>query len=265
MATVKVAACQLPEVRQDIGRALGWMETYLATADRQHVDLVCFPECYLQGYLCDARSANKQAVILNSTAFDFLLTRLSGFRCIFVFGLIERDGRNLFNSAAVVHRGKLLGCYRKTHLLSGESIFEPGTAYPTFEASGLRFGINICYDTNFSESAAAIAEQGAQLIVCPANNMMRREVAERYKPIHNEVRACRAREHGLWLISSDITGERDGRISYGPTAVIDPNGSVLAQVPLLQTGMVIAAIKPHNDTPFEQASTCAGTGIRHLE
>jgi predicted amidohydrolase len=242
MTTVKVGACQLPEVWQDVGRALKWMETFLMEADLRQVDLLCFPECYLQGYLCDAQSANEHAMILNSNEFDALLMRLSDFRCTFVFGLIEKDDGRLFNSAAVVHQGKLLGSYRKTHLLSGESIFAPGTAYPTFERDGLRFGINICYDTNFSESAAALAEQGARLILCPANNMLRREVADRYKLLHNEVRARRAREHGLWLISADVTGERDGRISYGPSAVIDPEGNVVAQVPLLQTGMVVADI-----------------------
>jgi 5-aminopentanamidase len=242
VATLKIATCQLPEVREDVDRTLGWIELYLAEADRQHVELVCFPECYLQGYLCDARAANEHSVALGSSAFAAVLSRLSEFRCMFVFGLIEKYDGNLFNSAAVVHQGKLIGCYRKTHLLPGESMFTPGASYPIFERSGLRFGINICYDTNFSESAAALAGQGAQLILCPANNMMRREVAERYKPIHNEVRARRAKEYGVWLISSDVAGELDGRVSYGPSAVIDPAGNIVAQVPLLQTGIVIASV-----------------------
>src|SRR4030095_4291256 len=115
-----------------------WMETYLAQADCQQVELVCFPECYVQGYLCDIRRANEYALILNSTKFDALLARLSHFRCMFVFGFIEKQDAHLFNSAAVVHHGKLHGCYRKTHLMAGESIFEPGAAYPIFERSGLR-------------------------------------------------------------------------------------------------------------------------------
>jgi predicted amidohydrolase len=240
---VKVAACQLPEIREDIGRALAWMEVYLAEADDQQVELVCFPECYLQGYLCDPHRANEHALELNSSKFDAVLARLSRFGCMFVFGFIEKRDAHLFNSAAVVLHGKLHGCYRKTHLLAGESLFKPGTEYPIFQRSALRFGINICYDTNFSDSAAAVAHQGAQLIVCPANNMMRRDVAAHYKAIHNEVRARRAKEHGVWLISSDITGDRDGRISYGPTAVINPSGKVVAQVPLMQTGMVVVDVE----------------------
>jgi predicted amidohydrolase len=218
------------------------METNLANADRLQVDLLCFPECFLQGYLTDYSSARKQAMQVNTAAFEDLLARFSRFCSMFVFGFIEREADRLFNSAAVVHRGQLIGCYRKTHLLPGEAAFERGTEYPIFQVSGLRFGINICYDTNFEEAAAAVADRGAKLIVCPANNMMRAQVAEQMKLIHNECRAQRARETGCWLISSDVTGSRDGRISYGPTAVICPDGSVLAQVPLLQTGIVLADI-----------------------
>jgi predicted amidohydrolase len=164
---------------------------------------------------------------------------------MFVFGFIEKLQGCLFNSAAVMHGGKLLGCYRKNHLLSGESIFNPGGVYPVFERRGLRFGINICHDTNFADASAALAKQGAQLVLCPANNMMRRHVAEEFKLLHNQIRSLRAKENGVWVISSDVTGERDDRISYGPTAVIDPAGNVVAQVPLLQTGMVVAEIELH--------------------
>lgn len=240
METVRVAACQMLEVREDICRATEWMQAYLAMADFLSVDLLCFPECYVQGYLTEYPGARAHAMSLNSPAFAKLLRQLSRFRCMFAFGFIETESGSLFNSAAVVQHGKLLGCYRKTHLLPGEVIFEPGRAYPVFEVRGLRFGVNICYDTNFKEAAVAVADRGAKLIVCPANNMMRTEVAERMKPVHNECRTKRAQETGCWLISSDVTGVRNNRISYGPTAVIRPDGTLLSQVPLMQTGLVLA-------------------------
>jgi predicted amidohydrolase len=243
--SVKVAACQLPEIRQDIDGALSWIQDYCDKADSQDVKLVCFPECYLQGYLCESESARTHALNLASPEFAAILRRVSTFKCMIVLGLIEiQDGR-LFNTAVVIHRGELIGRYRKTHLLDGEAIFDPGSEYPIFEVGGLKFGINICYDTNFAESVAALAEQDAHLIVCPANNMMRRQTAEDWKSLHNTIRAQRAKETGLWLISSDVTGERDGRISYGPTAVIDPTGNVVAQVPLLETGMVVVDLRDH--------------------
>jgi predicted amidohydrolase len=108
-----------------------------------------------------------------------------------------------------------------------------------FEVEGLRFGINICYDTNFPAAARKLAELGAALIVCPANNMHHRKTAEALKDVHNSVRGERCRETGLWLVSADVTGARDGRISWGPTAVLNPAGEVVAQLPLEKPGLLL--------------------------
>ncbi|MFB9318236.1 nitrilase-related carbon-nitrogen hydrolase [Cryptosporangium minutisporangium] len=56
-----------------------------------------------------------------------------------------------------------------------ESLFTAGDAFPTFVCRGVRFGINICSDTQVSAAAAAIARAGARLLLVPAQNMMRRE------------------------------------------------------------------------------------------
>jgi predicted amidohydrolase len=240
--TVKIAACQLPDLREDIDSALSYIKDFSAKAQSESIELLCFPECFLQGYLVDDLAARRHALDLSSAKFQQILRQLPFDGPMLIIGLITVENGLLYNTAIVVYHGKLIGQYRKMHLLSGESIFEPGHECPIFEINGLKFGINICYDTNFPEAARVIAAQGAHLIVCPANNMMSREKAEKFKPIHNEVRAKRCRETGLWLISSDVTGERNNRISYGPTAVINPDGNVLAQVPLMEVGMISAEI-----------------------
>jgi predicted amidohydrolase len=150
----------------------------------------------------------------------------------------------LFNTAIVIDRGVLIGRYRKMHLLDGERIFDAGREGQVFHLGDLCFGINICYDTNFPDAAHEIARLGASLIVCPTNNMLRRETAEAFRDVHNAVRGERCREAGLWLISADVTGERDGRISLGPTAVLNPDGRVLAQLPLGRPGLLVFDI-PH--------------------
>jgi predicted amidohydrolase len=73
--------------------------------------------------------------------------------------------------------------------------------------------------------------------------MMGRQKAEFWRPMHNAIRAERARETGMWLVSSDVTGRRDAhRIGLGPTSVISPDAVVVAQVPAHTVGMVTADI-----------------------
>ena len=262
MKTVRIAAAQTPEFREDAEAALICAAEVAACAEARGASLLCFPEGFLQGYLTDDASARRNALDLASPAFSAVLKRLPKTGPMFVMGLIEIEAGRLFNTAIVVDRGVLIGRYRKAHLFNrehvfnvgtenelrlfgGENCFEAGSDNPVFEADGLRFGINICYDTNFPEAARKVSDLGASLIVCPANNMCRRKTAEALKDAHNAIRGERCRETGLWLVSADVTGERDGRVAWGPTAVLNPTGEVVAQLPLEKTGLLVFDIPCH--------------------
>ena len=240
---MRVAACQVPDVRDDLPRALGIIAEMAERAVREEADVVLFPECFLQGYFTDAPSARQLAIRLDGTSAEPLLALSRRFPLTFIVGLIEAGRTGCHNSAMVLRSGELLGRYRKQALLDGErDAFTAGSDMPTFDIAGRSVAINICYDLQFPALSRRAAEQGAEVLLCPCNNMLRRENAERWKGRHNEIRAERAREAGLWLVSADVTGEREGRISYGPTAAIDPQGTVTAELPLLTEGMLIVDI-----------------------
>jgi predicted amidohydrolase len=239
MLTVRIAAAQTPEIREDLDAALAWALTVAAEAQAQGCALLCFPEGFLQGYLTEEEPARRHALDLGSPAFADLLDRFPKSGPVIVMGLIEIEAGALHNTAVVIDRGVLVGRYRKTHLLGGEAAFSPGADCPVFEVEGLRFGMAICYDTNFPEAARKVADAGASLLLCPANNMHRRPVSQANRHIHNAARGERCRETGLWLMSADVTGQRGDRISWGPTAVLDPTGAVAAQLPLDQPGLLV--------------------------
>jgi predicted amidohydrolase len=235
----RIAAAQTPEFLGNVEGALHHLADTAGQAHAAGALLVCFPEGFLQGYLTDEQLARPAAVDLGSSLFEDVLARLPESAPMLVFGLIEIDDGRLFNTAVVVHRRALVGRYRKAHLLSREKCFDAGCAPGVFQVNGLRFGINICNDTNFPIAAQGVTALGASLIVCPANNMMPERTAERWKDRHNAIRAERCRETGLWMISADVTAERDGCVSWGPTAVISPAGEVAAQLPLGRPGLLV--------------------------
>lgn len=208
-------------------------------AKAEGVSLLCLPEGFLQGYLTDEPSARRNAIDLASPEFAAILERLPKAGPMIVFGMTELDEDRLFNTAVVVDSGKLVGRYRKAHLLRGEWCFAAGNDASVFDVVGLRFGINICYDTNFPQAAQSVVSVGASLILCPANNMLKRKTSEAYRDLHNEARGERCRETGLWLLSADVAGQRDDRVSYGPTAVINPKGEVVVQLPLGEPGLLV--------------------------
>lgn len=237
--TVRIAAAQTLEFREDLSGAFTYLADVAETATKAGARLLCFPEGFLQGYLTEAQAARRNALTLSSPQFSTLLSRLPMTAPTIVVGLIEADGDHLYNTAAVIHRRALLGRYRKRRLLKRENCFRPGEAVEVFEVDGLKFGINICCDTNHPSAALDVAQQGASLVLCPANNMLPRLAAAEWKDRHNAVRADRCRETGLWLMSSDVTGERDGQVAWGPTAVLNPAGEVVAQLPLGAPGLLL--------------------------
>jgi predicted amidohydrolase len=242
--SLRIGACQTPEILGDVDGAVACIEKFANDAESKAVDLLLFPECFLQGYLVTKEHLEHYALELRSSDFEAVLGRLANIRPTLVLGVIERLDGKLYNSAVVVESGKFIGTYRKTHLVPGEALFEAGESYPVFTLKGLKYGVNICYDTNFTDAASPIASQGGCVLLVSAQNMMKRESAEKWKYQHNKIRAERAKETGMWLVSSDVTGQRDeDRIGYGPTAVINPAGRVVRQVPLMNTGMVIAEIE----------------------
>jgi predicted amidohydrolase len=246
---LRIGACQTPEILGNVEAALACIEAFARRPAADEVDLLLFPECFLQGYLVESEHIRRHALDLTATSFQKILNRLSPIRPTLVVGVIEQCGAAYFNTAVVVRHGMLEGLYRKTHLGPGERLFQAGHAYPTFNVNGVTCGINICYDTNFPEAAQAVAAQGARVLLVPSQNMMRRQAAEEWQGRHHAVRAERVRETGMWLVSADVTGARDvSRIGCGPTSVMNPNADVVAQVPIMTVGMVVADIGPAPST-----------------
>ena len=87
-----VAACQPPEILEDAGRALLWSGEYAAQAEAANAHLLCFPECFLQGYLVKEKPARRGAIDLGSEVFQTMLERLSGHQPALIFGMIEIEG-----------------------------------------------------------------------------------------------------------------------------------------------------------------------------
>jgi hypothetical protein len=119
MKTVRIAAAQTAEFREDIEAALNCVADIAARAESEGASLLCFPEGFLQGYLLDETLARRSALDLTSPEFEAVLNRLPKTGPMIVIGLIEVEEGRLFNTAIVVDRGVLIGRYRKVHLLSG--------------------------------------------------------------------------------------------------------------------------------------------------
>ncbi|MFS8044667.1 carbon-nitrogen hydrolase family protein [Rhizobium sp. BR 314] len=200
----------------------------LVWADTQGIDLALFPECYLQGHSYDEALARSRALSLDDARLNALVSRFASGRTTAIVGLFERRGEALYNSSLVAKGGRIVGVYAKAHPL--ESGCSPGTDFPVWEEGYWRFGINICADLRYPYTARRLAQKGAGLICNPINLMLRPHKAERWHtPGISSLQMC-AKHTGCWVMASDVVGgNADGWVSYGSSAIVDPNGVVVAK------------------------------------
>jgi predicted amidohydrolase len=222
-----VAAFQKYPVFDDTQTATRILLSDLRWADARGVKLALFPECYLKGHAYDRPTIERRALALDGIEVQALLAQLASVQAIALIGLFERRGAALFNSVIVVEKGRLLGVYAKAHP-NEDGVF-PGREFPVFSTSGQTFGLNICNDANYPEAAQRVADRGATILCFALNNMLEPEVAEQWRGKSVENLQVRARQTGCWVVSADIAGRYGGLCSYGCSAIVRPDGAIVAR------------------------------------
>jgi beta-ureidopropionase len=166
-----------------------------------------------------------------------------------LYELDDASGKR-FNTAVVIERtGEVLGIFRKVHIPAGrneqgefhETFYYEGSDgalrngpaniskndyYPVFETSVGRIGIAICYDRHFPVSVAALAANGAQIVLQPSVTFG--ATSQRMWPLEAQVDALR---HRVYVCPSNRRGpEKPWGIEYfGRSGCFGPSGPLEAR------------------------------------
>src|SRR5215212_9563616 len=85
----------------------------LETADQRGVEVVSFPECCLTGYFDREEPTRRHALRTDGPEIRSFLEQSGHFRATAIVGFNELRGEDLYNTALVAERGRLLGTYSK--------------------------------------------------------------------------------------------------------------------------------------------------------
>ncbi len=218
-------------------------------AAQQGVELLLLPECALTGYpkadphtikTISFQEVEHALVDLEWLAIEYAL-------CI-VAGTAEFLEGKYYNSAVLAAPGqKAHVIYRKRALWGWDADnFSPGEIEDgVFEIDGFRIGVRICFEVRFPEYFRELYRKKVDCAVVLFCDTLEEDSTERYDLIQSHLRT-RAVENIVPVVSVNSAGV----YQTAPTAVIDPDGDVVSELPRHAEQLLIYELKKPIEDSF---------------
>ncbi len=248
---IQAHLAQMKPVKGAVGSNVATVKAMLDPA----ADLVVFPEAALSGYVVEG--GVEEAALSRAELTEALGEPPDGCHCDLVLGFYERDRQGLYNSAAYLSprggRYEVVHIHRKlflpTYGLFDEARFvEPGRDVRAFDTRFGRMGLLVCEDLWHGLSATVLALDAAEVVLCVAASPARgfRPSAGDALPSNlrawDRLAASTAREHGVFVLASQLAGSEGGKLFSGGSTAWGPDGALLVRGPLLSAGSVGAEL-----------------------
>ena len=247
---MKVAAYQAPLLPSGSREAVDLIRTRVEWCESHGVVILCCPEAILGGLADDAADPGKFAIDTRGDQLARALAPLASDTVTTIVGFTEVTGTGrLYNTAAILHKGAVLGLYRKLYPAINRSVYDAGDQMPVFRVGGLIFGIMICNDSNYPEPAKTMASKGATALFIPTNNGLPPKQAD-VAAHARSVDIALARENNICVIRADVAGRTNGMVSYGSSGIVDPPGNVLQSAQQLTEELIVADLEVPTPEPM---------------
>ncbi len=224
-------------------------------AAAEDVTVACFPEQTVGGYPPEDLVQWRAYVASQRTELERFARDTAQMRTVFVVGLIVAVGGEIFNVAALVHRGSILGFIPKEKLPTYNVFYEArtlshGTPGMTLDAGGVLLGDRI-FSFEFGTLAAEVCEDGwspdgpmrrrcysgAELVVNLSASPYRVGVVA----TRREMLATRSSDNQATLLYANAVGAQDGLIFDGGGYVFQ-NGRMMLDAPRFREGLATCVV-----------------------
>lgn len=230
MATTRVALVQWSPTPGDSERNLIDALRLIADAAQQGAALIVLPELWDSGYGSElATEVRASAEPIDGPRVQALAASAREHGVWLCGGsMTEQVEDGVANTAVLFdHSGRLVATHRKAHLytpggehralVAGNSITTVAT-----EEFGM-LGLATCFDGDFPETARAMRDRGARIILHPSAYEVEAETWwDRLYP-------ARALENGQWWLSCNQCGEQADFTMLGASRIISPLGHVVTE------------------------------------
>jgi predicted amidohydrolase len=163
---MRLALVQMHCPKGEVERNLAAHAAHIEQARARGIDVICFPEMSITGYVDPARWP-EAVLTLDALAVRRLIELTAGDEMVVLAGLVEQNPRGKpFITQIAARDGALIAVYRKITVIEDEEPwFAPGpgetTVFP-HESGGL--GLAVCADIDNPDVFARLAADGARIV-----------------------------------------------------------------------------------------------------
>ena len=224
--------------------------TLIREAHAKEVSVIVFPELTLTGYTANDLLMNQTLIINQNESFEYILKNIENINTIAIIGLAIFEADRLYNCAAIIQNGKVLGVVPKSYLPNKKEFYEKrqfttgrditrttvdvldeevpfGVDLLFSDKADMTFGVEICEDLwAVTPPSNHMASNGANLLF---NLSASNELIGKHEYREELVRTQSARCMAAYVYASAGVGESATDTVFGGHAIISEYGSTLAQ------------------------------------
>ena len=255
---MKLFLAQLNNIVGDIEGNLNKAIDVLQDAKKLDSDLVIFSELFLSGYPPEDLVLKKSFVSACKNALDSLITYSEEKELGVIIGLPIYEKNKLFNAAAVIDKGQLIGFSKKINLpnysvFDEKRVFNKNNTPEIFNFRGIKLGIPICEDIWMDNVCKELKDQGCELIISPNGSPFDKYKINQRKTIIED----RVTEVKTPFVYVNQFGGQDELVFDGSSLVMNGNKEVVFEAPSWEENTSVVefnvSAKKFNDLPFEKA------------
>lgn len=216
---------------------------FVEDADKLGVDIVTFPELAITGYPPEDLLLKPGFVDDNLESLKLIAKKTSSLDIAIVTGFIDRSD-DIYNSAALISKGKIAGIYHKNYLpnygvFDEKRYFKSGNECPIFIVAGVSVGINVCEDIWYPDGPCMNqALAGAQLII----NINASPYHRGKRLFRERMVSTRASDNTVFIAYTNMVGGQDELVFDGHSMIFNPSGELIAYGKQFEEDLIVKDI-----------------------
>ena len=239
MRRLRIAMAQINTTVGDFDGNVKKILGAIDTARNLKADIVTLPELAVCGYPPEDLLFKPQFIQANLQSLQKIVEASQGITV--VVGYVDSDG-DIYNAAALISDGKLVGNYHKMYLpnygvFDENRYFRAGSECPVYVINGIGIGINICEDIWYEAGPATVqAYAGAEVIInISASPYHAGKGESREKMI-----ATRATDNVAIFAYNNLVGGQDELVFDGHSLLIDERGNMITRGKQFEEDFIVA-------------------------